>query len=238
MLCFILLQTQWAKHYENLKTKLRPGHSDYPAMTKYNHYNDHRGGGRFSGRLTATHVMGGAIARKVLKVTLGIETNSFTSQIGKIKMEREFNEKITHNTHGPRGPMPPVSPLVVSPARQRWHERWPNQSKTRRGGSCGLRGPLKFRLKIGRHLTWRQTRDPRMCPHSVTRVRTCPRPVYSYDGLACDRRGASVAGKPGATAAVDAYRSSHPACQRGARRKSADPRRVRRRTRGAKRGAA
>ena len=38
--------------------------------------------------------MGGAIARKLLKVTLGIKTNSFTSQIGKIKMEKEFNEKM------------------------------------------------------------------------------------------------------------------------------------------------
>jgi chorismate synthase len=85
---------QKSKDYENLKTKLRPGHSDYPAMMKYNQYNDHRGGGRFSGRLTATHVMGGAIARKLLKVTLGIKTNSFTSQIGKIKMEKEFNEKM------------------------------------------------------------------------------------------------------------------------------------------------
>ena len=86
---------QKSKDYENLKTKLRPGHSDYPAMVKYNQYNDHRGGGRFSGRLTATHVMGGAIARKLLKVTLGIKTNSFTSQIGKIKMEKEFNEKMS-----------------------------------------------------------------------------------------------------------------------------------------------
>ena len=85
---------QKSKDYEDLKTKLRPGHSDYPAMIKYNHYNDYRGGGRFSGRLTATHVMGGAIARKLLKVTLGIETHSFTSQIGKIKMENEFNEKM------------------------------------------------------------------------------------------------------------------------------------------------
>jgi len=85
---------QKSKDYESLKTKLRPGHSDYPAMVKYNHFNDHRGGGRFSGRLTATHVMGGAIARKLLKVSLGIETNSFTSQIGKIKMKKEFNEKM------------------------------------------------------------------------------------------------------------------------------------------------
>ncbi|NNL58185.1 MAG: chorismate synthase, partial [Nitrosopumilus sp.] len=85
---------QKSKDYENLKTKLRPGHSDYTAMIKYNHYNDHRGGGRFSGRLTATHVMGGAIARKLLKVSLGVETNSCTTQIGKIRMEREFNTKM------------------------------------------------------------------------------------------------------------------------------------------------
>jgi chorismate synthase len=85
---------QKSKDYENLKTKLRPGHSDYPAMIKYNQYNDYRGGGRFSGRLTATHVMGGAIARKLLKVTLGVETHSCTSQIGKIKMENKFNEKM------------------------------------------------------------------------------------------------------------------------------------------------
>jgi len=85
---------QKSRDYENLKTKLRPGHSDYPAMMKYNHFNDYRGGGRFSGRLTATHVMGGAIARKLLKVTLGIETNSYTKQIGKIEMSREFDEKI------------------------------------------------------------------------------------------------------------------------------------------------
>ena len=86
---------QKSKDYENLKTKLRPGHSDYPAMMKYNQYNDYRGGGRFSGRLTATHVMGGAIARKLLEVTLGIKINSFTSQIGKIKMEKEFNDKMS-----------------------------------------------------------------------------------------------------------------------------------------------
>ncbi len=85
---------QKSRDYENLKTKLRPGHSDYPAMIKYNHFNDFRGGGRFSGRLTATHVMGGAIAKKLLKVTLGIETNSFTTQIGKISMEKEFDAKM------------------------------------------------------------------------------------------------------------------------------------------------
>lgn len=90
---------QRSKDYESLKTKLRPGHSDYPAMIKYNQKNDYRGGGRFSGRLTATHVMGGAIARKLLKVTLGIETNSFTSQIGKVKMERKYNDKMINSIY-------------------------------------------------------------------------------------------------------------------------------------------
>ena len=56
--------------YKNLEEILRPGHADYPAMVKYSKYNDHRGGGRFSGRLTATHVMGGAIARKLLAQAL------------------------------------------------------------------------------------------------------------------------------------------------------------------------
>ncbi|MCH7757535.1 MAG: chorismate synthase [Thaumarchaeota archaeon] len=90
---------QKSRDYENLKTKLRPGHSDYPAMIKYNHFNDFRGGGRFSGRLTATHVMGGAIARKLLKVTLGIETNSYTTQIGKITMKKEFELKMAKSIY-------------------------------------------------------------------------------------------------------------------------------------------
>ncbi len=85
---------QHSRDYDNLVTKMRPGHSDYPALIKYNQHNDHRGGGRFSGRLTATHVMGGAIARKLLKDTLGVETHSYTIKIGKISMSEEFQSKM------------------------------------------------------------------------------------------------------------------------------------------------
>lgn len=80
--------------YKSLTTKMRPGHSDYPALIKYKKFNDYRGGGRFSGRLTATHVLGGAIARKLLKVALGVETNAYTSQIGKIKMKKQPTSKM------------------------------------------------------------------------------------------------------------------------------------------------
>ena len=83
-----------SKAYDDLKSKLRPGHSDFPAMIKYKKFNDYRGGGRFSGRLTATFVMGGAIAQKLLKESLGVETHSYTLQIGKIRMSRSPNSKM------------------------------------------------------------------------------------------------------------------------------------------------
>ncbi len=85
--------------YKNLVTKMRPGHSDYPALVKYKKFNDYRGGGRFSGRLTATHVLGGAIARKLLKKTLGVNTNAYTLQIGKIKMKNQPSVKLLNSIY-------------------------------------------------------------------------------------------------------------------------------------------
>ncbi|WP_268541108.1 chorismate synthase [Candidatus Nitrosotenuis cloacae] len=90
---------QHSRDYEELQTKMRPGHSDYPAMVKYKGFNDYRGGGRFSGRLTATHVMGGAIARKLLKETLKIETHSYTIKIGKISTDDQFNLKMKNQIY-------------------------------------------------------------------------------------------------------------------------------------------
>ena len=84
---------QKSSDYEKLRTEMRPGHSDFPAYVKYKKFNDHRGGGRFSGRLTATHVMGGAIARKLIKEQIGIETNSYTYKIGKVQMKKEIDNK-------------------------------------------------------------------------------------------------------------------------------------------------
>lgn len=74
-----------SRSYEEIISKPRPGHSDYPAKVKYSGYADYRGGGRFSGRLTATFIMAGAVAQKLLYSTLGIEITAYTVQIGQIK---------------------------------------------------------------------------------------------------------------------------------------------------------
>jgi len=74
-----------SRSYEMTRNIPRPGHADYPALVKYGGFADYRGSGRFSGRLTATLVMAGAVAGKLLKMTLGIETIAYTTEIGGIK---------------------------------------------------------------------------------------------------------------------------------------------------------
>jgi len=67
--------------YERIRFKLRPGQADYTAYVKYGGFNDWRGGGRFSGRITAGFVMAGAIAKKLLGL-LGVEIVARTVAIG------------------------------------------------------------------------------------------------------------------------------------------------------------
>lgn len=57
---------QHSKDYSILKSHMRPGHSDYPAYIKYQGFNDVRGGGHFSGRLTAPIVFAGSVAKQIL----------------------------------------------------------------------------------------------------------------------------------------------------------------------------
>lgn len=65
----ILIENQntKSKDYSNIQYRLRPGHADYTAFEKYNGYQDYRGGGHFSGRLTACIVAAGSICRQILE---------------------------------------------------------------------------------------------------------------------------------------------------------------------------
>jgi chorismate synthase len=53
--------------YDAIKETARPGHADFVLNKKFNGFNDHRGGGHSSGRLTVALVAAGAVAKKILK---------------------------------------------------------------------------------------------------------------------------------------------------------------------------
>lgn len=72
--------------YEENRFKPRPGHGDYTVYMKYHGFNDYRGGGFLSGRLTACTLMGGAIAKKLLSAC-NIKVLAHVVQIGNISVE-------------------------------------------------------------------------------------------------------------------------------------------------------
>jgi len=71
--------------YEPFRNKPRPGHGDYTWTAKYGIY-DYRGGGRGSGRNTIGHVIGGAVAKKLLE-QLDIKVVSHVTQVGDVKAQ-------------------------------------------------------------------------------------------------------------------------------------------------------
>lgn len=75
--------------YSNLMTVPRPSHSDYPAYVKFGGNNDIRGGGHFSGRLTAPLVFAGAVAKQILSEK-GIKIGAHIKRIGSVE-DKEFD---------------------------------------------------------------------------------------------------------------------------------------------------
>jgi chorismate synthase len=85
--------------YDIIKDLPRPGHADYTAYVKYGGFSDYRGGGRFSGRITVSFVMAGAVAKKLLRL-FGVEVLAYTKAIGGIEMkETPTLEKIREETY-------------------------------------------------------------------------------------------------------------------------------------------
>ncbi len=71
-------------YYELIRYRPRPGHADYVAYVKYGGFNDFRGGGIFSGRVTVAMVAAGAIALKLLS-RFGIKIVAHTVNINGIE---------------------------------------------------------------------------------------------------------------------------------------------------------
>lgn len=80
-----------SKDYSKLKDLMRPGHADYTGNIRYEGFNDYRGGGHFSGRITAPLVFGGAICKQILE-SYGIKIVSHIKQIGNVK--DDFFDKV------------------------------------------------------------------------------------------------------------------------------------------------
>ncbi len=75
---------QHSNDYSNLSRLARPGHADYTGAVRYGGFNDARGGGHFSGRLTAPLVFAGAVAGQILS-RRGIHTGAHVLEIHGIK---------------------------------------------------------------------------------------------------------------------------------------------------------
>lgn len=86
---FIVWNTnQHSNDYNNLEDVFRPSHADFTYQNKYGH-RDHRGGGRSSARETVARVVAGALAKLALK-ELGVKITAYTSQVGDIKLEKDY----------------------------------------------------------------------------------------------------------------------------------------------------
>ena len=73
-----------SKDYAKTRFLARPSHGDYTGFVRYQGCNDYRGGGHFSGRLTAPLVFAGAVAKQLL-AQRGITVGAHISQIGTVK---------------------------------------------------------------------------------------------------------------------------------------------------------
>lgn len=73
-----------SQDYSNISKLARPGHADYTGALRYKGFNDVRGGGHFSGRLTAPIVFAGAVCGQILE-RRGIYTGTHIAQVHNIK---------------------------------------------------------------------------------------------------------------------------------------------------------
>lgn len=104
---------QKSADYDSLAQKFRPGHADYAGFIKYKGFNDIRGGGHFSGRLTAPLVFAGAIAKQILRqknIQIGAHIERIASvsepRFNPLKIKEETLKELSYN------PFPVIDPKL------------------------------------------------------------------------------------------------------------------------------
>ena len=91
-----------SQDYARLKDVPRPGHADFTAQVKFGGFQDPRGGGHFSGRLTLPVVAAGVVAKKILAETIAEETGGHVrfrcearlTEVGGITSESEWEKAL------------------------------------------------------------------------------------------------------------------------------------------------
>jgi chorismate synthase len=81
---FIANRDTDSSKYDRFRTVPRPGHADLTQIRKYGGSADLRGGGQFSGRMTAPIVAAGAVAREMLR-TIGVQVAAYTQKLGSVE---------------------------------------------------------------------------------------------------------------------------------------------------------
>jgi len=86
-------QLQNSKDYELIKSYYRPSHADYSGEKKYLAYEDYRGGGHFSGRITVLLVIAGAMCTQIL-ARKGIEIGTHILKTKKVSTKRFSEDEV------------------------------------------------------------------------------------------------------------------------------------------------
>ncbi len=82
-----------SKDYDQMKEMPRPGHADYTAHVKYGGHEDVRGGGHFSGRLTAPLCVAGGILMQLLQEQ-GIEISASIKEMGDVEAAKAEGDSV------------------------------------------------------------------------------------------------------------------------------------------------
>ncbi len=119
-ICAVIRNTDTrSKDYQNIIDIPRPGHSDFSAYMRYGGNNDVRGGGHFSGRLTAPLCFAGGICLQILE-SRGIYVGAHILSVGEIEDERF--DSVHPDREALTGPMWKEFPVIDDEAGQRMQE--------------------------------------------------------------------------------------------------------------------